>query len=287
MTASHAPQAEPPHPIGHHVPRDFPAPVRALAAVSRALAVLEGLGIGVSLVTLILLASYQVLSRNLRMHQQLWIPPAPEWTDSLLRHSVFILGFLGAAYATYTGRHIRVDAITRLVSWKPRMALRALTTLAAIAVCLVMASVAGAITLLRDLRHLPQPEMPDTFLAICRMESGEASQAGEVFTSERGALLIIAGFSLIAFHFLVQLVIDVVYLTTKRTPPTSWIMEAGHGEAPPTTNQEMMTPPVIDDTKDEVKKNDSNKNDSNKNDSNKNDSNKNSSNKDAGEKEPA
>ena len=52
---------------GHHLPADFPAPVRALAAVSRALAVLEGAGIAVCLISLVALAVFQFIARNVRL----------------------------------------------------------------------------------------------------------------------------------------------------------------------------------------------------------------------------
>jgi TRAP-type C4-dicarboxylate transport system permease small subunit len=197
---------------GHHPPPDFPGPVRALAALSRALAVLEGAGIASCLIALVGLAVYQFVARNLRLHGQLWMPPPPDWIDGVIRHSVFVLGFLGAAYATFTARHIRVDAITRLTRPRTRMALRIVTTVAAIAICLVMARAAYQ------------------FLLVCREEAGEIGSEGQVFTSARGAMVIIAGMVVIAFHFLVQVAIDVVYVVTGRPPSAVWVAEAGHGE---------------------------------------------------------
>ena len=197
---------------GHHVPADFPAPVRALAALSRALAVLEGVGIALCLVTLIGLAVYQFVIRNLRLHGQLWAPALPPWIDGVIRHSVFALGFLGAAYATFTGRHIRIDAITRLVKPRLRMGLRLLTTAAAVAVCVVVVRAAHE------------------FLEVCRQEAAEAGNEGQIFTSARGAMVIIGGVALIGFHFFVQLCIDLVYVVSGRPPPAVWIAEA-HGES--------------------------------------------------------
>jgi TRAP-type C4-dicarboxylate transport system permease small subunit len=196
---------------GHHVPADFPAPVRALAAVSRALAVVEGLGIALCLVALVGLAIVQFALRNLRLHGQLWVPPPPEWIDGVIRHSVFVLGFLGAAYATFSGRHIRIDAITRLLGPRARMTLRIVTGLAAVVVCAVVVRAAHE------------------FLEICRQEASEAGAQGQFFTSARGAMVIIAGVGTVGFHFFVQVCIDAVYVVTGREPPAHWIAEA-HGE---------------------------------------------------------
>jgi TRAP-type C4-dicarboxylate transport system permease small subunit len=198
------------HP-GHRVPADFPAPVRALAALSRALAVVEGTGIAVCLVSLIGLAVFQFVARNLRLHGHLWMPPPPEWLDGVIRHSVFVLGFLGAGYATFTGRHIRIDAVTRLARPRLRMGIRIVTGLGAVAVCAVVVRAALE------------------FLAICRQEAAEIGSQGQLFTSARGAMVIIAGVALVGFHFFVQVTIDAVYVITGREPPAHWIAEA-HGE---------------------------------------------------------
>ena len=198
---------------GHHVPADFPAPVRALAAVSRALAVVEGAGIALCLVSLVALAVFQFVARNLRLHGQPWMPPPPTWIDGVIRHAVFVLGFLGAAYATFTARHIRIDALTRLAAPRRRMALRIPTALAAAVVCALVAR-AGY-----------------QFLLVCREEAMEVGNQGQLFTSARGAMVIVAGTVLVGFHFVVQAAIDLVYVASGRPPPPVWVAEASHGEA--------------------------------------------------------
>jgi TRAP-type C4-dicarboxylate transport system permease small subunit len=193
---------------GHHVPDDFPAAVRGLAALSRALAVVEGLGIALCLLALVGLAVLQFILRNLRLHGLPWVPPPPDWIDGVIRHSVFVLGFLGAAYATFAGRHIRIDALTRLLRPRARIGVRMLTGLAAALVCSVVVRAALE------------------FLAICRQEAAEIGNAGQLFTSARGAMVIIAGVALVGFHFLVQLSIDAVYFVSDREPPPGWMAEA-------------------------------------------------------------
>jgi len=184
--------------------------VRAVAALSRLLAVLEGVGIGLCMLAVIALATWQFIERNLTQ-RHLWFFHVPPWTDGVIRHSVFMLGFLGGAYATYTGRHIRIDAVTRVVKAKKRMALRLLTTIAAIIIVGIFTKAALG------------------FYRITLQEAGEASQAEELFTPARGAMIIVVGYAVIAFHFFVQAVIDVCWLVSKAEPPAEWIAEAAHG----------------------------------------------------------
>jgi TRAP-type C4-dicarboxylate transport system permease small subunit len=194
-----------------YAPPSWPAPVRWLASLSHGLAIAEGVGIGVCLVSVIGLAIWQCIDRNLTQHH---LPSwhAPTWTDGVIRHSVFMLGFLGGAYATYTGRHIRIDAVTRVLPSRRRMALRVVTTLAAIGVLIVFIKAAWG------------------FYQVALEEVGEASQAGQLFTPARGALIIVIGYAVIAFHFWVQVVLDVGWLVSKADPPHEWIAEAVEAE---------------------------------------------------------
>ncbi len=81
------------------------------------------------------LAFAQILMRNL--FQITWF-----WADPLLRHLVLWSSFLGALVATRQDRHIRIDAVLRLVPppWRPRVA--ALGDLVAAALCGVLAPIA-------------------------------------------------------------------------------------------------------------------------------------------------
>ncbi|HWE29965.1 MAG TPA: TRAP transporter small permease [Polyangia bacterium] len=194
----------------HHVPGNWPAPIRGVAWLSRVLAVLEGVGIGACLLAVVGLATWQFIERNLTQ-RHLPFFHVPPWTDGVIRHSVFMLGFLGGAYATYTGRHIRIDAVTRVVKAKKRMALRVLTTVMAIIIVGVFTKAAFG------------------FYRITLQEAGEASQAEELFTPARGALIIVIGYAVIAFHFFVQALIDVCWLISRAEPPAEWIAEAAHG----------------------------------------------------------
>jgi TRAP-type C4-dicarboxylate transport system permease small subunit len=194
----------------HHVPSTWPLPIRALAALSRLFAVIEGVGIGVCMFAVVLLATWQFVERNLTQNHLPFFR-VPGLTDNVIRHSVVMLGFLGGAYATYTGRHIRIDAVTRVLKPRPRMLLRVVTTLAAIGIVLFLMRAALE------------------FHGVTLQEQGEASQAEDLFTPSRGAMIIVIGYAVIALHFFVQLVIDVAWLISRQQPPAEWIAEAAHG----------------------------------------------------------
>jgi TRAP-type C4-dicarboxylate transport system permease small subunit len=103
---------------------------RRLLRVVRAV---ENSFLALLLLTMIVLSFLQVVLRNLADAGYVWIDP-------LLRHLVLWVGFLGALLATRTGRHINIDALTRLLS--PRLARVAgvLTNLLAFVICLLVAN---------------------------------------------------------------------------------------------------------------------------------------------------
>jgi TRAP-type C4-dicarboxylate transport system permease small subunit len=186
-----------------------------LAAASRALAVVEGVGIGACLIVVVFLATWQFAERNMVMNH-LWFPRVPPWIDGVIRHSVFMLAYVGGAYATYTGRHIRFDAVTRIAQGRRRLWLRTLTTAGAIFFVVLFAWAAYG------------------FYQVLIDESAEASQAHEIFTPARGAMIMVIGNAVIAFHFFVEWIIDIGWLISGKEPPAEWISEAGaHGESPP------------------------------------------------------
>jgi len=192
------------------VPETWPLPMRWLSKLSHFISVLEGAGIAICLVAVIFLATWQFVDRNL-FNMHLPTVRAPDWSHGVIRHSIFLLGFLGGAYATYQGRHIRIDALTRTLSVRGRLFLRVLTTLAALFIVglLIYASW--------------------DFRKNTLEEAGEASQQGELFSSSRGAMIMVLGYCAVALHFFVQILIDIGFLVGKTPPPGAWINE-DHGE---------------------------------------------------------
>jgi TRAP-type C4-dicarboxylate transport system permease small subunit len=192
---------------GQSCPKEWPAPLRALTAISRVLAVLEGLGIIVCLVSVIGLATWQFVERNLTQHHVPFVH-VPAWADGLIRHSVFLLGYLGGAYAAFANRHIRIDAVTRVATVRRRLVLRVVTTIAALVIVSIFTKAAYGVYL-NNLQ-----------------ENSDPSQADQFFTSARGAMIMLYGYAVIAFHFLVQIALDLGWLISKKDPPASYIAEA-------------------------------------------------------------
>ena len=197
------------HSGGQECPEHWPAPLRVLTGLSKALAILEGAGIIFFLVSIVFLSTWSFLERNLVQHHLPFVH-APPWADGVIKHSVFLLGFFGAGYATFTGRHIRIDAVTRMLSVRKRLALRVVTTLAALGIVSLFTWAAWGVYKL--------------FLE----EAGEASQHEQLFTSSRGAMIMVTGYAVIAFHFVVQIALDLGWLVSKQDPPASYIAEATH-----------------------------------------------------------
>jgi TRAP-type C4-dicarboxylate transport system permease small subunit len=126
------------------------------------------------------------------------------WVNGALRHSVFFIGFLGAAFATHAGKHIRVDAVTRNLGGRVRMCVRLVTTLLPLVVC--------AVCILKGWQF-HEAEQPDI------------AQLDEVIDSKVGSLAIPFGFGLIFVHMLVHLAVDASWVASGKEPPPE-----SHGE---------------------------------------------------------
>ena len=84
---------------------------------------------------LLCLAFAQILLRNL--FQVTWF-----WADPLLRHLVLWSSFLGALIATREDRHIRIDAVLRLLPGRWRPAVGAAGDLAGAVLCGILSPIA-------------------------------------------------------------------------------------------------------------------------------------------------
>ncbi len=80
------------------------------------------------LAAMVVMAFLQVILRNGFNSTILWV-------DILLRHLVLWTGFLGAALATSSERHINIDAFTRFLSPRVRSVVNTLTSMFAVAMC--------------------------------------------------------------------------------------------------------------------------------------------------------
>ncbi|RMF88088.1 MAG: TRAP transporter small permease [Nitrospirae bacterium] len=148
----------------------------ALRAADRVVAVAEGWVVTLLITAMLLLAVAQVAARNLG---QTAIPGA----DTLLRHAVLWVGFLGAALAAHEGRHIHIDVGVRLLPAAWHGPVERLFDLVTAAICLLLARAAWRFLLL-------------DYEGGTRLVLGIPAWALEV--------VLPAAFLLLAFHFLVR-----------------------------------------------------------------------------------
>jgi TRAP-type C4-dicarboxylate transport system permease small subunit len=146
----------------------------------------EGVLLVVLLGVMVILSFVQVILRNLFSESLLW-------GEILLRHLVLWVGFFGAARATGEGRHITIDAFTRFLSPRAKLAARILTNTFAVVVCSSL--------LTASLKFFTD-----------EIESGSTLH-GDI-PSWYSQIIIPAGFGLIIFHFLVRIVRGVYALRT-------------------------------------------------------------------------
>lgn len=93
-------------------------------------------GLLVTMVAILLAISFgQILLRNLFDISLIWIDP-------LARHLVMWAGFFGALVAAREGKHIRIDALLRLLSPRRRIWAQLIGDTVSTAVCGFLASVA-------------------------------------------------------------------------------------------------------------------------------------------------
>ena len=121
-----------------------------------------------------------------------------EWADIVVRNMVLWVGFIGGSLATYEGRHIAIDALSKFLPPKYAASIRVLTSLAAVIV--------SAILVYAGVQFVK-----------AEMESGSKA-FGEVPAWAFEAIIPVA-FATITFHFLVGAVRDVLVALGKREPP--------------------------------------------------------------------
>jgi TRAP-type C4-dicarboxylate transport system permease small subunit len=107
------------------------------------------------------------------------------WADTVVRHLVLWVGFIGAALATSEQRHISIDAVTKFLSPRFKHSVSVLTSLFALVVCLFLAAAAW------------------TYLEDERTYGGELVLSIPTWVAQ---VIIPAGYALIGVHFLVKAV---------------------------------------------------------------------------------
>ena len=139
--------------------------------------------------SMILLAFTQVVLRNI-------FGTGIVWADTIVRHLVLWLGFMGAAVATSDERHISIDAFTKFFPARIKHAVMILTSLFAVVVCYYLGTAAWGYVLEE------------------RTNGGDLVLGIPTWV----ALLIIpSGYFLLAFHFLVKVVQNIVRVFSNET----------------------------------------------------------------------
>ena len=175
---------------GTEPPADEPAAARGLRQLDRLLGVVET-GIAIAVVSaLILVAVGQVVADKL-------FGAHPTWPDEVIRNFVFYAAMSGAVLAAQRKGMFNMDLVTRYFPPRVRSLLR---VVAALLVC------ALAILVVR------------TGL-VQRADTLKVTQTHELISPATAYLGLIVGFALVAFHFLLHAVIEVVYLASGKIPP--------------------------------------------------------------------
>jgi TRAP-type C4-dicarboxylate transport system permease small subunit len=114
--------------------------MRALKRVDAALARAEGWLLIASLLGILGLGLLQIVLRH--------VARGLDWADEVMRNLTLWVGFLGASLATWEGKHINVDALTRFLGPRARAVIAMVIDLAAAAICIFLAySAAGVLAL--------------------------------------------------------------------------------------------------------------------------------------------
>lgn len=163
--------------------------MKILFRLDTALTRIEGALLVAFISVMVVLSFVQVVLRNAFSESLLW-------GDILLRHLVLWIGFLGAALATSKERHINIDALTRFLTPRLKIAANIVTNLFAATVCyfLLRASV--------------------TFL---NNELSEGSTIYGQIPSVYSQIVIPFGFGLIIVHFLIRIAAGVNTLTSRES----------------------------------------------------------------------
>jgi TRAP-type C4-dicarboxylate transport system permease small subunit len=125
-----------------------------------------------------------------------------DWIDVLLRQLVIICSFLGAALATPRGKHINIDALSKLLPPWVRRWTHVTTNLLAVGVCAVLASAGRKLVIIS--REFPSEVTP--------------------FADEwHFQLMFPIGFGLLGLHFAVRVLEGLVGLPPpgEDTPPAA------------------------------------------------------------------
>lgn len=105
--------------------------MRFLQLISNGFAKLESLFLSLSLITMLVVAFWQVVMRNIYGEGYVW-------ADLLVRILVLWVGLLGAALATHEGHHLSIDVVTKFLSPRAVKVLKLFTRSFALVICILL-----------------------------------------------------------------------------------------------------------------------------------------------------
>lgn len=167
--------------------------MKTLTAIENRLVRVETFLLVLFLSVMILLAFAQVILRNV-------FGTGILWADTIVRHLVLWVGFAGASIAASSERHIAIDAITKFLPARAGYVARVLTNLFALFVCLLLAD--AAYTLLLD-----EVEYGGTMVLD--------------IPSWVGVVILPPGYILMAFHFLVKFIQNILLAAGRAEEPVT------------------------------------------------------------------
>jgi TRAP-type C4-dicarboxylate transport system permease small subunit len=175
--------------LGEDDPRPpEPGPVPMLRAIDRGIVHVEGIAVTIALFVLIVVGVYGALKRN-------FAPPAPFWTDEIIRYSVFFIGLVGAALAAQSDRLFNIDMFTRAFGLRGKLFIRIVSAVFTIYVAYLF------------------------FIGSLSLRDILVDEKGEILDPRYGVLSLPLAMALIAIHMLLHILIDGYYFVTGQMPP--------------------------------------------------------------------
>lgn len=171
-------------------PRDEPAPVGLLRKLDAGIGLLEQIALCGFLLALIGSGLVSAIAGNV-------FAKSIDWTAEVIRYSVFYIAMIGAALCAQKARMMSMDVLTRLMTSRQKAVTRVVTGFGVVFICVLL--VMGGLHLLRETEKFAHPY--------------------DFISPEIGKLALPVGAGLIAFHYVLHLLIDLRYFAAGRIAP--------------------------------------------------------------------
>jgi TRAP-type C4-dicarboxylate transport system permease small subunit len=182
--------SEIPNLAGGVPPADEPPTATLLRRIDDRLALVETALAIAAIAILILVATGQVVADKL-------LGVRATWPDEVIRNFVFFVAMSGAVLAAQRKGMFNMDLVTRYFPPRLRSILRIAAAALVAGLCLLVVRAGLA-------------QRADTF---------KVTQSHELLSPATAYLGLIAGFALVALHFLLHALVEIVYLTAGKIPP--------------------------------------------------------------------